>query len=61
MTDRPRRRDLALPGTGRRRRRPLILAVVVVGFFLLLFVWTALQTLGGHTSKQGVAASSRTL
>jgi hypothetical protein len=55
-----RRRDLAtrtLPKRSNASR--IIIAVFVV--FVLLIVWLALQTLGGHSTKHDGAAISRTL
>jgi len=58
MTNRVRRRDLAIAGPKRRSRRPLLIAVVVV-FFLLPVVWLALQTIGGHSTDHGAVAPIR--
>ena len=50
MTDRPRRRDLAIAGASRRSRTPLILGIVLL-VILLLVLWIALQTIGGSSTK----------
>ena len=50
MNDRVRRRDLAVPGETHRSRVPLIIGIVVA-IVLLLLLWLALQTLGGHSTK----------
>ncbi len=50
MADQVRRRDTAIPGPRKRwRTTPLVWVVVIL--ILLLFLWFALQTLGGHATK----------
>jgi hypothetical protein len=60
MADRVRRRDLALAGPKRRSRTPVLLAAVLLVFVLLL-LWLALQTLGGHSTKHGAVVPSQVL
>jgi hypothetical protein len=50
MSSRVRRRDRALAGEQPRSRTPLIVGIVVA-IVLLLLLWIALQTLGGHSTK----------
>jgi hypothetical protein len=54
-----RRRDTAIPGPNRRSRTIWIVAAVVI-LVVLPLIWMALQTLGGHSSKHGAVALTRT-
>jgi hypothetical protein len=56
-----RRRDLAIRARPRKSNAPRLIVAALVVVVVLLIVWLALQTLGGQSTKHGVAAISRTL
>jgi hypothetical protein len=60
MTDRVRRRDGAIAGESRRTRTPLIVSIALL-VLLVLFLWVALQTLGGSSTKHAAVASAQLL
>jgi len=54
-----RRRDLVRHVEPRRSRRVRTLVVVVVVILGVIFLWLALQTLGGQSSKGGAGIQDR--